>query len=137
MLPHDPNRPSTWMRFQKKLCDDCWGGCCTLPVEMGPQDLIRLGLAEEEELALSMAKVAKRLKKEGVIQSFHGRTQLFVLAQKYGRDCIYLDANRRCQVYDRRPTVCRQFPTQLGPRPGFCPHNAKGRVPRGLRTWEH
>jgi uncharacterized protein len=46
--------------------------------------------------------------------------------QRHGRDCIYLGADRRCTVYEKRPEVCRQFP-RIGPRPGWCPAgSAKG-----------
>lgn len=83
-------------------------------------DLIRLGLTSEEEAAVSLKNLAKRLLKEKVIQAFQAKSQIFVLEQRYGRDCIYLDAQRRCTVYEKRPEVCRKFP-KIGPRPGFCP----------------
>jgi Fe-S-cluster containining protein len=87
-------------------------------------DLIRLGLITEEEAAESLKKVARKLMDRGVIQAFQARSQLFVLQQKYGRDCIFLDQNRLCTVYERRPEVCRRFP-RIGPRPGFCPATKK------------
>jgi len=35
----------------------------------------------------------------------------FALAMKKGRgSCVFLDQERRCSVYDNRPTYCRQFP---------------------------
>jgi Fe-S-cluster containining protein len=35
----------------------------------------------------------------------------YALALKKGRgSCVFLDANRRCQIYQDRPTYCRQFP---------------------------
>ena len=117
----DPQRPSTWRKFKKGLCEGCWGGCCTLPVEVNAQDLIRLGLTTEEEAAFSLKDVAKKLQNKKIIQAYQPQTQIFVLAQVAGRDCIYLDTNRLCTVYDKRPEVCRKFP-QIGPRPGFFPH---------------
>lgn len=124
MHPIDPQRPSTWREFKKGLCDGCWSGCCTLPVEVSANDLIRLGLIDEAEAAESLKKVAKRLMKEGIIQAFQGSSQLFVLEQRAGRDCIYLDRQRLCTVYEKRPEVCRKFP-KIGPRPGFCPARKK------------
>ena len=112
--------PSTWIKYQKGLCEGCFAGCCTLPVEVSAVDLMRLELITEDEAAASLKKVARRLMKEGVIQHFNPRAQLFVLEQKNGRDCIFLDENRMCTVYDQRPEVCRSFP-KIGPRPGFCP----------------
>ena len=117
-------QPETWPKFRKGMCDGCWSGCCTLPVEVSVPDLIRLGLITEDEAAVSLKKVAKKLSKLKVIQAFQARTQLFILAQKGGRDCLYLDENRRCTVYLRRPQVCRSFP-RIGPKPGFCPKQEK------------
>ena len=120
----DPQRPSTWRKYRKGLCEGCWGGCCTLPVEVSAVDLMRLGLATEDECSISLKALAKRLMKEKVIQTFNPRNQVFVLAQVGGRDCIYLDKNRLCTVYDKRPAVCRKFP-EIGPRPGYCPNKKK------------
>lgn len=117
----DAQRPSTWIKYRSGLCEGCWGGCCTLPVEVSAMDLIRLGVITEDEACESLKKVSKKLLKEGVIQAFHAGSQLFVLEQRNGRDCIYLDAKSRlCTVYEKRPNVCRQFP-KIGPRPGWCP----------------
>lgn len=121
----DAQRPSTWVKFRKGLCEGCWAGCCTLPVETSASDLIRLGLTNEEEAAVSLKALAKRLQKEGMIQAFQAQTGIFVLEQRYGRDCIFLgEHDRLCTVYEKRPEVCRRFPT-IGPRPGFCPASPK------------
>lgn len=112
--------PSTWIKYKKGLCDGCWAGCCTLPVEVSARDLIRLGLITEDEAAESLKKVAKRLMQKGIIQAFQPKSQLFILEQRHGRDCIFLDENRRCTVYEERPEVCRSFP-KIGPKPGYCP----------------
>lgn len=121
----DPQRPSTWREFKKGLCEGCWSGCCTLPVEVSAADLIRLEIIAEEEAADSLKKVSKRLMKEGIIQAYQQKTQLFVLEQRAGRDCIFLgEKDRLCTVYAKRPEVCRKFP-KIGPRPGFCPASSK------------
>ncbi len=120
----DAQVPSTWTVFRKGLCDGCWAGCCTLPVEVSVNDLIRLGLTCEEEAAVSVKKLAKRLIKAKILKSFHAKTQIFILDQRNGTDCLYLDANRQCTVYAKRPNVCREFP-KIGPRPGFCPATKK------------
>lgn len=116
----DIDRPSTWKAYRKGMCEGCFAGCCTMPVEVKLSDLIRLGLTDEDEAAGSMKKLAKRLMKLGLVSSYRAGTDLFMLVQKKGRDCVFLDENRLCTVYDRRPDVCRQFPS-IGPRPGFCP----------------
>jgi uncharacterized protein len=122
----DAQRPSTWQRYRTGMCEGCWAGCCTLPVEASASDLIRLGLITEEEASESLKRVAKRLTDQGYLQGFHAKTQLFVLEQRNGRDCIFLGKNRLCTVYEKRPEVCRQFP-KIGPRPGWCPAAPKAR----------
>jgi Fe-S-cluster containining protein len=112
--------PSTWIKYRKGLCDGCWAGCCTLPVEVSAHDLLRLGLVHEDEISASLKKVARRLMREGFVQRFHAKTGLFILEQKNGTDCVFLGKDRLCTVYDKRPEVCRKFPT-IGPRPGYCP----------------
>ena len=120
----DAQRPSTWRRYEKGICEGCWAGCCTLPVEVSVTDLIRLELITEEEAAISLKQVAKKLTKLKIIQAFQAKSQLFVLEQRHGRDCIYLGKDRLCTVYTKRPEVCRKFP-KIGPRPGFCPESKK------------
>ena len=113
--------PSTWAKFTNgKMCEGCWAGCCTLPVEVSAYDLMRLEVLTEDEAAASLKKSARRLMKEGIVRSFHPSRQLFVLEQRNGRDCIFLGKDRLCTVYDKRPEVCRRFP-KIGPRPGYCP----------------
>ncbi|MCM2324498.1 MAG: YkgJ family cysteine cluster protein, partial [Oligoflexia bacterium] len=95
----DAQRPSTWIEYRKGLCKGCWAGCCTLPVEASAADLMRLGLVSEDEAAESLKRVARRLEKEGVIQAFQWKTQLFILEQRNGRDCIFLgEKDRLCTV---------------------------------------
>lgn len=118
----DPARLSMWRKFKKGLCDGCWAGCCTLPVEVDFDDLLRLELVTESEREESPKKILKCLKAQKWVESFQPKTGKYVLAQRAGRDCVYLDEKTRlCTVYDRRPNVCRGFPETLGPRPGFCP----------------
>lgn len=119
----DKDRPSTWKVYKEGMCNGCYGSCCTMPVEVKLSDLIRLGLTDEDEAHGSIRKLAKRLIKEKIIVSYRQGTDLFMLSQKANEDCYFLDTKTRlCTVYDRRPDVCRQFPT-IGSRPGFCPVN--------------
>ncbi len=117
----DIDRPSTWKQYRTEMCTGCFGGCCTMPVEVKLSDLIRLGLVTQDEADGSIKKVAKRLIKEGYVTSYRQGTDLFMLSQKANRDCYFMDTKTRlCTVYEKRPEVCRQFPS-IGPRPGYCP----------------
>lgn len=99
-----------------------------MPVEVRLLDLIRLGVTTEDEAKNSLKKLVKRLSKEGIISGYRHGTELFMLTQKNGRDCFFLDSKtRRCTVYEKRPDVCRQFP-DIGPRPSFCPMTHKDSV---------
>lgn len=121
MKKPDIDRPSSWKSYRTEMCDNCWGGCCTMPVEVRLADLIRLGVATVDEAEGSIKKLAKRLMKEGIIVSYRQGTEFFMLSQKANRDCIFLNSQTRlCTVYEKRPDTCRQFPA-IGPRPGFCP----------------
>lgn len=111
---------SQWTKFRPSLCKGCYAACCRLPVEATVADLVRLGLAGEDEAQGSLKKLARRLESQGVVRFFRASTGLFTLAQTVAGDCIYLGLDRQCKVYDRRPDVCRRFP-DVGPRPGYCP----------------
>ncbi len=119
--------PSSWRKYQDGLCSSCKASCCTMPVEVKVEDLLHLGLVTVDEIQQSLKKTAKRLKKEGVITSYREGTDFFMLTQKSNEDCYFLDSKTRlCTVYDRRPNTCRDFPTRVGPRVGFCPYQRKG-----------
>ena len=114
------DRPSMWKTYRDGMCNGCHAGCCTMPVEIKISDLIRLGLVSEDEAEGSHKKIAKRLMKEKIVKSYRQGTEFFMLEQKYNGDCVFLDQNRLCTVYEKRPDTCRLFP-KIGPRPGFCP----------------
>ncbi len=116
---------ATWAKYNKKLCEHCGATCCSLPVEVQPKDLVRMGIMDEFELEESLKLVAKRLMKEGVIDHFHSRTAIFTLARMANGDCLYLDkSTRRCTIYQKRPDTCRNHP-QIGPRSGYCAFQPK------------
>lgn len=118
---------NTWTKYRKGLCDSCVANCCTMPVEMGLSDLIRLGVVDSFEAETTSAKqLAKRLQKEGVIDHFNFKNEIYTLARKANRDCIYLHPQtRRCTIYEIRPEVCRKHPTKASPRPKHCPYQKK------------
>lgn len=123
-MPVDILRPSTWVRYKPSLCRNCRAGCCTLPVRVSAEDLYHMGLIRFEEVNAPLKPLADRLIKKGILRSFNQRTQLGLLQRHKNQDCIFLDENRRCKIYERRPTVCRRFPKDVV-RPGFCPNQKK------------
>ncbi len=115
------DRPSTWLPYRESSCSTCQAVCCKLPLEVKAPDLVRLGLATEDE-ANAPKRLGKRLVREGVVRSFRAATGLFLLEQTAGGDCLFLGADRRCTVYEKRPQTCRDFPSLVGPRVGWCPY---------------
>lgn len=119
----DLARPETWIRYKNKLCRDCDAGCCSLPVEVNGDDLVRMGYMDEFELTEKQKQVAKRLRKAGIIEHFHQKTGIFTLSRMAGGECCFLEpVLRRCTIYDKRPDTCRNHP-QVGPRSGFCAYS--------------
>lgn len=121
----DIDDTTTWIKYSKKLCAKCLGVCCSLPVEVRAEDLIRMGLMDEFELQQDLKYVARRLKKEQLVEHYHSKTEIFTLTRMAGGDCLYLDnRSRRCTIYEKRPDTCRNHP-QIGPRPGYCAFKPK------------
>ncbi len=118
-------RPGTWRKYKKGMCDTCMAACCTMIVEVSINDLIRIGVTEVWEVENCFKDLVRRLKKEGVIKRYNIKTEKFVLAQQKRGECLYLDNNRRCCHYDYRPDVCRNHPEIAGPSVGYCPYFPK------------
>ena len=118
----DVNDTSTWSKYKKRLCATCRANCCTMPVEVKVADLIRMDLISEFEAGEATKSLVKKLKKDGVIDHFSSKKQMFTIVRFANNDCLYLDGNtRRCRIYEKRPDTCRNHP-RIGPRPGFCPY---------------
>jgi Fe-S-cluster containining protein len=119
----DKDKPWTWVKYRKGLCNTCVASCCMMPVEVHLEDLLGLGLITQDEAETGGKKVFKRLKKEGVVISYREGTGLFMLTQRTNGDCYFLHPKtRQCTVYECRPGVCRKFPTEQGPKLGNCPY---------------
>ena len=99
-------------------------GCCTLPVRVDTEDLFHMGFISMEQVNGPKKRIANRLIKQGILRSYNKRTELFTLKRHRNNDCVFLDENRRCKIYERRPFVCRRFP-DFSARPGYCPNQLK------------
>ena len=96
-----------------------------MPVEAKLPDLIRMGVVDPFDAEQPPKKIAKRLKKAGIIDHYNGSRGIFTLARMANSDCIYLDqATRLCTIYDVRPDICRNHP-RIGPRPNHCAYIKK------------
>lgn len=118
-------KPETWVRYRPSLCGSCRASCCHgWPVEASVADLVRLGFLTEREASGSLARATERLVRRGVVRAFRPRKLVFELARRPGGDCVFLDGERRCTVYLKRPEICRSFP-RIGQKPGHCPYVPK------------
>ena len=125
----DLDAPSTWVKYKKGMCRDCQALCCTMPVEMKLTDLVRMGIVDDFEAQEPPRQIAKRLKKERLIDHFNLKREIYTLARRANGDCIYLDfQTRQCTIYDKRPNICRNHP-RVGPRPGYCAYKLKRKNP--------
>jgi uncharacterized protein len=123
----DVLRPKTWVRYEPSMCRGCWAACCTLPVVVNAEDLYHMGYLTLYQVNGPLKRIANRLIKEGIVRSYRDRNRTFILQRTKADECIFLDENRRCKIYDRRPFVCRKFPVNAV-RPGFCPSQRKSAV---------
>lgn len=125
LVSADIDRLETWHKYRNGLCDTCKGSCCSLPVEVRIDDLIRMQLVDEFEREEPSKNIAKRLQKAGVIEHFNHKSEVFTLSRRSNGDCMYLhQKTRRCTIYLLRPDTCRNHP-QIGPRAGYCAWIAK------------
>jgi Fe-S-cluster containining protein len=118
----DKDKPQSWVKYKQSLCQTCIGTCCTMPVEVKIEDLVRLEKISADDVQMSRRKLVTRLKKDGLIISYREATQKFMLASRPNGDCLFLGTESRlCTVYAKRPDLCRSFPTLIGNRLGYCP----------------
>jgi Fe-S-cluster containining protein len=125
ILGAELDRIDTWIRYESNMCHSCVSSCCTMPVEVRFNDLLRIGLVEEFERGEPRKSIAKRLQKEGIVERYNQKAEIFTLVRMANNDCLYLDRKTRlCTIYDKRPDTCRNHP-KVGPRPGYCAFKPK------------
>ncbi len=113
-----------WTPYKKGMCETCEGLCCYMPVEIKTEDLLRMGVLVEFHLELSLKEQIKEAMKHPGVLRYTPSTEKFTLAQKPDSSCFFLDANKRCTIYEDRPDTCRNHP-KIGPRPNYCAYMNK------------
>lgn len=125
LMAVDINNTDTWTEYRAGLCDNCQAFCCRMPVEATLQDLIRMEVIDPFEAQEPLKRIARKLKRNGIIEHYNPSRAVFTLARHPSLGCIFLDpASRRCTIYEKRPQICRTHP-QVGPKPGYCPYQKK------------
>ncbi|NBX68273.1 MAG: YkgJ family cysteine cluster protein [Proteobacteria bacterium] len=125
-------KPSSWVRFKPSMCRGCWAGCCTMPVQVTSEELYHMGFLEARQVNGPLKRISQKLIKAGIIKSYNSRNRLFRLKQRENGDCVFLDSNRLCTIYENRPSICRGFPFN-SVRPGFCPSQRKKMIFKTLQ----
>jgi uncharacterized protein len=92
-------------------CSKCPAYCCSYDqIELEDRDLNRLAKHLQLDLQTFMRRYTKSGKDLPVLR--HQKDEIF------GSVCVFLDKEtRRCNVYDARPDVCREYPDR--PRCGY------------------
>lgn len=67
----DSDRLETWACYSNGLCRDCQATCCTLPVQVRIDELIRLEVVDAFERDEPPMNVAKRPSKAGIVEHFN------------------------------------------------------------------
>jgi len=102
------DRIDTWAKYSSHMCGGCISSCCTLPVEVKIKDLIRIGIVDEFERGEPAKNIAKRLQKEGIVERYNQKSEIFTLQRMSNNDCLYLDR--------KKPGLCHPF-TKSAPTP--------------------
>lgn len=115
---------SRWHRFKKEMCASCEACCCYLPVEVDAEDLVSMGLVDNFFLEFSEKEQNKEALRLPQILRYQGKNKKYLLDQRSDGSCLYLNKEKKCDIYGQRPKTCRNHP-QIGPRPGYCPYLTK------------
>lgn len=118
------NNLGRWTHYKKGMCETCEGLCCYMPVEIKVFDLVRMGILDEFHLELSLKEQIKEALKHPGVTRYTPSTEKYTLTQKPDSSCYFLDAQKKCTIYDKRPDTCRNHP-KIGPRPNFCAYMKK------------
>lgn len=116
--------PGWWVLYKKGMCDTCEALCCYMPVEVMASDLVRMGILDEFYLDSSLKEQTKEALKHPGVTRYTPSNEKYTLTQKQDTSCYFLDANKRCSVYENRPDTCRNHP-KIGTRPNYCAYMKK------------
>ncbi len=108
-----------WVRYKKELCANCEASCCYLPVEVDAEDLVKMEFYDPFFLELTDKEQIKEASHHPDILRYNSKTHKYTLKQRSNGACLYLDQNKKCIIYPKRPKTCANHPI-IGPRAGYC-----------------
>lgn len=92
-----------WMEGVPFKCQENCGACCDQPggiVYLAPKDAERIASHHKMEVKEWLARDCK--------QTLDGR--FVIKSRPEDGICIYLDENKKCEIYSVRPQQCKAFP---------------------------
>lgn len=103
--------------IDRNLCASCGAECCDVSTPFSKDDLARI------------KKKSKKLLRG--VKVVPGKADSFSLHRRGNTQCVFLDANKRCTIYDIRPQICKDF----GDKPfAMCAYYGQDKVPEDLKT---
>lgn len=98
--------------IDRALCGQCGSECCDSSTPFTKEDLA------------SIKKKYRKLLRGVEIVPDGGSA--FVLRKRSSKQCVFLDQNKKCKIYDIRPQICRDF----GDKPWcLCAYNGLSTIP--------
>lgn len=92
--------------FDSSKCMECQGNCC-----VGESGYIWINPQEMQELANHLNLTIDELKERYLIKIKYKYSIKEVQLSQDNNACIFFDIiNKRCSIYEKRPTQCRTFP---------------------------
>lgn len=106
--------------IDKSLCGQCGSECCDSSTPF-----------TKEDIASIKKDYRKLLRGVEFIPDGNG---VFTLRKRSNEQCVFLDQNKRCRIYDIRPQICRDF----GDKPYcLCAYNGLSEIPSDPKTLAH
>jgi len=103
-------------------CRDCTSRCCRgLAVVLTIPEALRLvaatGVRAEEVLEFRRDVNSRATPHYPLlVRTEKGVEEWFIIIRRMGRDCIFLNSDLACSIYNDRPFVCRLYPLELDGR---------------------
>lgn len=101
-------------------CKSCTARCCrglavVLTIPEAKRMVEETGLAPEEFLEFSCSINSRETPHYPLLVQSGGRVHEYfiILKRRQKKDCIFLEDDLRCSVYNERPAVCRLYPFEL------------------------
>jgi Fe-S-cluster containining protein len=105
--------------INKELCSQCGAECCDVSTPFNMEDIKRI-----------KKKYKKLLRGVKLVPT---QADAYSLQKRGNKQCVFLDKNKRCKIYEDRPQICRDFGDKPWARCAYCGLSAIPTDPGELR----